>query len=122
MSCLTVADLLADSITAVSTAIGVTVTYYPVTTTVYNTATQVRTPTEGTAVSVVGIFGTTRITAPDDAMTRQQTFTFTSEDYSGSPTAGDRIVDADSFSYRVTEVKFDRIGTSLKVYTLALEN
>ena len=121
--CLTIGDLMADGIDLINDALGEAVTYYPADTGAsYNTATQVVTSPESTSVSVTGVFGVTTIKAPDDAISYATTFSFSSEDYSGNPVAGDRIVDADSKSFRVVKVEKERVGSTLSLYVLTLEN
>jgi len=121
--CTTYDDLWQVQIEADAESFGVAVTYYPADTGAsYNTSTQVVTSPESTSVSVTGVFGVTTIKAPDDAISYATTFSFSSEDYSGDPVAGDRIVDADSKSFRVVKVEKERVGSTLSLYVLTLEN
>ena len=121
--CVSYDDLWQEQIEAGAAAFGEAVTYYPCDPSAsYDTATQVVASPESASVSVTGVFGTIEIKAPDNAISYATTFSFSSEDYSGDPVAGDRIVDGDSKSFRVTEVKKERVGSTLSVYVLTLEN
>ena len=120
MECLTIGDLYLEQLDGLIELVGTTVTYYPVVLTGYSTVTQTRTPSESTGVSVAGVFGEEKITAPDNAISYVTTFTLSSSAYSGTPSPGDRI-EASSRSYRVTEVRQQMFGALLANYTLMLE-
>ena len=120
MGCLTIGELYLDQLDGVIGLVGATVTYYPIVLQGYATSTQTRTPSESTGVSVTGIFGEQKVTAPDNAISYETTFTISSGSYIGTPSPGDRIV-ADSQSYRVTEVRRQMFGSILANYILVLE-
>jgi hypothetical protein len=120
MGCLTIGELYLAQIDGLVLIAGTTVTYYPVILEGYATATQTRTPSESSAVSVAGVFGEEKVTAPDNAISYVTTFTLSSGAYIGTPSPGDRIV-SNSQSYRVTEVRRAWVGSLLANYTLMLE-
>ena len=120
MGCLFIGDLATDNWGEIASVYGVTVTYYPVVLSGYATATQTRTPSEGSPVSVAGIFGEIQINAPENAISYATTFTMSSGSLTITPSPGDRII-ADSQSYRVIEVRKMMLGASLANYLLVLE-
>jgi len=120
MGCLTIGELYQQGLDGVVGIVGTTVTYFPVVLQGYATSTQTRSPAESTGVSVTGIFGEEKVTAPDNAISYVTTFTLSSGAYIGTPSPGDRI-EANSQSYRVTEVRRQMFGSILANYILVLE-
>ena len=120
MGCLTIEDLYQEGVDGIATLAGTTVTYYPVVLQGYSTATQARVPSEAAGVSVAGVFGEERVSAPDDAITYATTFTMSSGAYAGTPSPGDRI-EHSGVSYRVVELRRAWFGSALANYVLTLE-
>ena len=118
--CLTIADLMEDSLGELIETLGVTASYYPQVLTGYDTATAERDPSEEAVVSVTGIFSNLRMTAPDNTIARSAQFLL---QYSASlgftPTALDRLV-ISSRSYRATQVDVEQFGDTPTSYTLTL--
>ena len=121
MGCLTIEELYQAQLGEITVLAGSTVMYYPVVLTGYSTATQARVPSEGSGVSVTGVFDNERLRAPDGAITYTTTFTLAVTAYAGTPMPGDRIVHA-GVSYRVAELQRVWFGSVLSAYILILSN
>lgn len=121
MGCLTIAELYQLQLDGLITLGGATVTYYPVVLSGYSTATQTRSPIEGPAVQVAGIFGEEKVTDSAGAITYATTFTIASAALQASPSPGDRIL-FNGVSYKVIELRRAWFGASLANYVLTLGN
>jgi hypothetical protein len=122
MGCLTIAELyLAQQEVIGELGAGATVTYYPVVLTGYTVTGQVRSPSEGAPVAVVGVFGEEQVTAPDGAITYATTFALSTGAYAGIPSPGDRVEYA-GVSYRVISVRRAWFGGQLVNFVLSLGN
>ena len=121
MGCLTIDELYLAQQDEVIAIAGTTVTYYPIVLQGYSTATQARVPSESAGVSVGGVFGEERVSAPDGAITYATTFTMSSGAYAGTPSPGDRI-EHSGVTYRVVELRRAWVGSALANYVLTLGN
>lgn len=122
MSCFTIEDLLAAALADDLELYGVTAAYYPQVLTGYTIATQVRNPSETTAVNVTGWFQDEVQVASDGALTATATFIFSYSSSLGfTPHANDRLV-ITGMSYRVSKYEIERFGGTVVTYTATLES